>query len=81
MSNVEHEPAHRPLPAADIPPLPPSVEKAEQATPAQENRAAIDSLFEQPLTNGEAACFRREKASEFVRLKPEQVRILPPRKK
>jgi hypothetical protein len=58
-----------------------SVGKAEQATPAQKYRAAIDSLFEHPMTKKEAVCFRREKASKFVPLKPEQTRILPPRTK
>jgi len=58
-----------------------SVGKGEQATPAQEYRAAIDSLFEHPMTKKEAACFCREKAAKFVPLKPEQTRLLPPRKK
>ena len=56
-----------------------SVWKGEQATPAQEYRAAIDSLFEHPMTKKEAAYFRREKASKFVPLKPVQTRLLPPR--
>ena len=58
-----------------------SVEKAEQPTPVQEYRAAIDSLFEHPMTKKEAAYFRRQTASTFVPLKPGQTRILPPRTK
>jgi len=58
-----------------------SVEKAEQATPTQEYRAAIDSLFEHSMTTREAAYFRREKASKFVPLTSEQTRLLPPRTK
>jgi len=81
MSDTGHEPTHRPLPGVEIPPLPSFVEKAEQATPTQKCLEAIDSLFEHPMTKKEADCFRREKASEFVPLKPEQTRLLPPRKK
>ena len=57
------------------------VEKAEQTTPTQEYRAAIDSLFEHSMTRKEAAYFRRETASRFVPLRPEQTRLLPPRAK
>ena len=42
-----------------------SVGKAEEATPTQEYRAAIDSLFEHSMTRKEAAHFRRETASTF----------------
>jgi len=58
-----------------------SVEKAEQPTPTQEFRAAIDSLFEHSMTKKEAAYFRREIASTFTPLRPEQTRLLPPRAK
>jgi hypothetical protein len=81
MSDLGHEPTHRPLPIADVQPLPPFVAKPEQPAAAQEYREAIDALFEHPMTKEEADCFRREKAAEFVPLKPEQTRLLPPRKK
>ncbi len=72
MSDAEHEPTHRPLPKAGV---------QEQATPAQEYRAAVESLFERAMTEEEAACFRREMASDFVPLTSTQTRILPPRVK
>jgi hypothetical protein len=56
-----------------------SIEAVEKSGPAQEYRAAIDSLFEHPMTKREAAYFRRQAASRFVPLKPEQTRLLPPR--
>lgn len=61
--------------------LVPSVGKVEEATPTQKYRAAIDSLFEHSMTKKEAAYFRRETASRFVPLRPEQARLLPPRAK
>jgi len=59
----------------------PSVCQENEATPAQKYRAAIDSLFEHAMTEKEAAYFRREIASKFVPLTPEQTRLLPPRAK
>jgi hypothetical protein len=58
----------------------PSIGKQE-ATPDQEFRAAVDSLYQHSMTKKEAAYFRREKASKFVPLKPEQSRLLPSREK
>ena len=55
--------------------------KEDQTTPAQEYRAAIDSLYGHAMTKKEAAWFRREIASKFVPLKPSQTRLLPPRAK
>ena len=58
----------------------PRLEKHE-ATPVQECLIAIKSLFEHSMTKKEAACFRREMASKFAPLRPEQTRLLPPRTK
>jgi hypothetical protein len=58
-----------------------SASKGEQANPSQEYRAAIDALFEHTMTKKEAAYFRRERASAFVPLTPEQTRLLPPRER
>jgi hypothetical protein len=60
---------------------PPSVWKDEDTSPTEEYRAAIEFLFEHTMTKKEAAYFRREMASPFVPLKPEQTRLLPPRAK
>lgn len=77
MSNAGHDTTHQPLSDA----FSPLIAKSEQAASAQECLSAIDSLFEHTMTKQEEACFRREKASKFVPLKPEQTRLLPPRKK
>ncbi len=58
-----------------------SVQKEDRATPVQEYRAAIESLFERSMTEKEAAYFRREMASKFVPLTSAQARLLPPRVK
>lgn len=53
-----------------------------EGTPTQQCLAAINSLLEpHTMTRQEAAYFRREMASAFVPLTPEQTRILPKRKK
>ena len=87
MSDASHESSLPPLTSAETQPLEyVLIQTGGQAVPAQESpaqeyRAAIESLFEHSMTDEEETCFRREMAAKFAPLPPAQTRLLPPRVK